>query len=145
MKVENDKLINLLNTGASSRISDFSTEERKAIYDEMNRYGMNQKCAYYRFFCRFPGTGFEEWELRGIRQVIADFISQQGMRPLNEGELCRFYEEMPYGKRQVFWEYIGVLGISKSTCIYRMKEWNFKPWEFVGVRNIFANLNNKVA
>jgi hypothetical protein len=136
---------NVLKPGVNSQVLDLSPDERKVLYDFMEQYDMSRSTAYNRFFRQGYGSGFEEWELHGVRNLIEDFCQKNELPvPLDE-ELPVFYLEKLEGFRAAFSDYVQPLGISKVTCLYRFKNWNFKPWEMRGIRSIISELCNQSA
>lgn len=134
---------NLLKPGVNSMVPEVSPEERKALYGALNAYGISQSTAYTRIFRGGYGSGFDEWELRGIRGVIADFEQSAGRPCPAEHDMPRFYLETLEGRRKEFCDYLQGLGMSYVTVIYRFKNWNFKEWELKGIRSIVEEICSK--
>lgn len=131
---------NLMECGVNSRIPDMSPNERKFFYDVLERYGLKRERAYTRIFRTGIGSGFEEWELRGIYGIISDFTARHSMQPCPLKEMHRFYSDMLEGRKAKFWEFVQPMGLGKNSCIYRMTNWNFQEWELVGMRSIINGL-----
>ena len=131
---------NVLNPGADSRDLQLNAEQRKALYEQLERYGMPRSTAYNRIFREGNASGFEDWEILGIRKVVQDFCTAHNLPLPEEKELPSFYQEKLDGHREKLWLYMGPLGLSKVTCLYRFKLWDFKEWELKGIRSIIDEL-----
>ena len=125
---------NVLIPGVNSQDLELTTDQRKALFEHMDEYGMSRSTAYNRIFRQGFGSGFEQWELHGVLNVVQDFCKEKGIPAPTDAELPTWYLEQLEGYRAAFCDYVQPLGISKVTCLYRFKNWNFKPWELIGVR-----------
>lgn len=135
---------NILIPGANSRIPELSVEERVVFYSKLEEYGLKKGRAYSRIFRNGVGSGFDEWELMGIRQAVRQFASEYGIA-CSEEDLPSFYTEKLDGMREAFWGFMNEKGMSRATCIYRFKNWNFQPWELMGVQQIIDELCKQTA
>lgn len=140
MILSKDNFENLLIAGVNSRIPALNDEERKFFYEALESFGLKKKRAYLRMFRTGFGSGFEEWELVGIRNIITDFCKQEGLPVPAEKDMCKFYLEDLEGRRSQFQEYVNPLGIGKNCAIYRFKNWNFQEWELMGIRNVIDEI-----
>lgn len=146
MELSKEKFENLLEPGVNSQVLDIQGEERKALYDHLAAYDMPNSTAYTRMFRQGYGSGFSAWELSGVREVIRGFCKEYGLKTPEEDDMPKFYLEWLEGMREKFCSYLLERGMSRTTCIYRFKNWNFKKWEAVGIRAIIEELcNRKVA
>ena len=130
----------VLNPGADSRDFNFDAEQRKALYEQLERYGMPRSTAYNRIFREGNASGFEDWEILGIRKVVQDFCTAHNLPLPKEKKLSSFYQKDLEGYRADLWAYMQPLGLSKVTCLYRFKLWDFKEWELKGIRSIIEEL-----
>ena len=78
---------NVLEPGVHSRIPELSDEERKVFYEALEGFGLKKNRAYLRMFRTGYGSGFEEWELLGIRGIIRRFCEQEGLTVPKEEDL----------------------------------------------------------
>lgn len=131
----------MLNAGANTFVYEFSPEEKSKIFDFFSKYGLKRDRLYSRMFRTGYGSGFEEWELRGIKCIIHEFLRQCGdKQELSDEEMMFFYERHLSGMKQKFWDFVRPLGIGKNACINRFRNWNFQDWEIIGVRNLVEEL-----
>lgn len=145
MNLELKTFENLLIPGVNSLVLEVQGKERKALYDHMASYDMPTSTSYTRMFRQGFGSGFEAWELSGVREVIRDFCKENGMEAPTEEDMPMFYLERLEGQREKFCAFLLERGMSRSTCIYRFKNWNFKKWELKGIRAIIEELCNQPA
>lgn len=131
---------NVLEAGVNSRIPELTDEERKSFYEALEGFGLKKNRAYLRMFRTGFGSGFEEWELIGIRGIIADFCKVEGLPVPAEEDMCKFYLEDLEGRRSLFQEFVNPLGIGRNCAIYRFKNWNFQEWELMGMRNVINEI-----
>lgn len=136
MELKQEKFENVLVAGRNYSIPDLSVDERNFVFAFFERYGLKRSRVYNRIFRAGHGSGFDEWELCGIRSLIAEFERQQGIRQSSECELSTFYFNRLDGLREKFWNFMACRGMSKATCIFRFKNWNFQEWELCGVRSL---------
>lgn len=134
MRIKRDLFKNVLRVGPQSCIPQLNDDERKHLYEALESFGMKRKRAYLRIFRIGFGSGFEEWELVGIRNIVSDFCKKEGIPVPTEAELPKFYLETLEGRRSLFQEFVNPLGIGKNAAIYRFKNWNFQEWELAGMR-----------
>lgn len=145
MKFELKTFENLLEPGVNSRVLDVQGEKRKKLYDYMLRYDMPRSTSYYRIFRSGYGSGFSEWELMGVFGIIRCFCEEKGLKVPSERGMKKFYLVNLDGMREQFCAYMLQRGMSRTTVIYRFKNWNFKPWEMRGIRSIISELCNQSA
>lgn len=137
---------NLLESGVNSLVPELTVEERKIFFEALEYFGLKKNRARLRIFRTGFGSGFEEWELIGIRNIIRSFCEQEGMPVPTEKDLPMFYLEALEGRRSAFQEFVNPLGIGKNCAIYRFKNWNFQEWELMGMREVIERIcNEKVA
>lgn len=140
MNFKKETFENLLKCGVNSCIPELSLEERKVFYGVLEGYGLKSMRAYTRIFRTGAGSGFDEWELRGVYGIVDDFTARYSMQPCPREEMYRFYTDMLDGRKSEFWDFVRPMGMGKNSCIYRMTNWNFQEWELVGIRNIIEEL-----
>ena len=145
MRLELKTFENLLTPGANSQVLDVQGEARKALYDHLSGYEMANSTAYTRMFRQGFGSGFEAWELMGAYEVVRHFCEEQGLDTPKVEDMPLFYLERLDGIREKFIAYLFTLGMSRVTCIYRFKNWNFKKWELAGMRAVIEELCSKDA
>lgn len=145
MKFDEKIFENLLEPGVNSRVLDVQEDERKELYNFMEGFDMPRSTSYNRMFRQGYGSGFEEWELMGVNNVIRSFCEEYGLKVPSEKNMKKFYLEKLDGLRDQFCTYLTQRGMSRSTCIYRFRNWNFKKWEQVGIRSIIGQLCGKDA
>lgn len=140
MEFKKEIFENLLECGVNSRIPELSPGERRMFYDVMEGYGLKKMRAYTRIFRTGVGSGFDEWELRGVCGIIDDFTGRFSMPPCPREDMCRFYTDVLDGRKAEFWEFVRPMGMGKNSCIRRMTNWDFQEWELVGIRSIIEGL-----
>lgn len=136
--MEKKRFENLLLPGKNTLISELSEEERKKVYEVFGSHGMTTSRIYLRIFRTGYGSGFSEWEIRGINRIVRDYAEEYGMDISSMSDFSCFYEKIE-GK-QKFWDYMNRLGMGKNSAIYRFKNWNFQDWELVGVESIIDEI-----
>lgn len=120
----------LLEGGIIADVAELSSDEKRLIYDTMREYGMSDGTTWNRFY----RDGFKPWELRGVRNIMAEFVKEQRLDPALLLEPKLFIGQLPV-KRQ-FHKKMESYGMCATTTDYRFKGWNFKPWEEAGIRRI---------
>lgn len=131
-------LKNLLNPGVNSSNLGGTPEVRARVREFMSQYGMSESMVYTRMLRVGYGSGFDKWELQGIRSIIKEYAELVGMDELTEAEYPTFYENIP--RKEDFWTYMGSRGMGKNACIYRFREFNFKEWELIGAAALINKL-----
>lgn len=125
--------------GVNSPVPELLPEEKSAIYAAFEAQGLTKGTVYNRVFRSGEGSGFDEWELRGILNVVRDFEVANGLPVTGEADLPGFYDRLQ-DKSKTFWPYMQALGLGTNSIIYRFKNWNFKPWELKGIRAIIDDM-----
>lgn len=99
-----------------------------------------------KFYSRVNYIGFDEWEIRGMRQCIEDYVGVANEeQPLNEpiylsGEIdpSEFWQMLSErGAITQFSTYMRELGLSTTTLRRRMQAADFDRWEWDGVASIY--------
>lgn len=121
---------NLLNGSGCATSSDFLPEDKRTIFNVMSSKGMSDGTAYNRFF----RDGFSQWELRGIRQVITDYVKANSLDESLLDNLPGFYKSL--ADKTAFKQYMNGLGLGFNTTIYRFNGFNFRKWEMDGMEQV---------
>lgn len=140
MKFELETFKNLLEPGVNSRVLEVQGDDRKELYNFMEGFEMPRSTSYNRMVRNGYGSGFEEWELMGVNNVIRCFCEEYGLRVPAEKSMKKFYLEKLDGLKEQFYAYLYQKGMSRSTVLYRFRNWNFKKWEQVGIRSVIGKL-----
>lgn len=131
-------LRNLLNPRVNSSNLGGTPEVRTRVRELMTQHGMSDGTVYTRMLRTGYGSGFDKWELQGIRSIIAEYAALAGMGEVQEVDYPTFYDRLP--KKEDFWAFMGERGMGKNACIYRFREFNFKEWELMGAAALINKL-----
>lgn len=131
-------LKNLLNPGVNSSNLGGTPEVRARVREFMAQYGMTESRVYTRMLRTGYGSGFDKWELQGIRSIIKEYAALVGMDEVTEADYPTFYDRIP--RKEDFWAYMNERGMGKNTVIYRFHEFNFQEWELVGMTELINKL-----
>lgn len=140
MKIQRGQLETLLNPGNLTRRPTLGKKERTYVRDCFRRYGLSKDRFYYRYGRLGPGSGFEEWELEGIRGLIDAFCKEHGLAPVADEEKRRFYVAYCEGHREALWLFMQERGMGKNATIKRFRKWDFAEWELMGVRAVVEQI-----
>lgn len=128
----------LLEPGVNSSNLGGTPEVRARVRELMSQYGMSESMVYTRMLRTGYGSGFDKWELQGIRSIIAEYAALSGMGEVTEADYPTFYDRIP--RKEDFWTFMGERGMGKNACIYRFHEFNFKEWELMGAEVLINQL-----
>lgn len=131
--MQREKFNNIINGNSIVTSSDFSPNEKRALFALMSAKGLAPSTAYFRFF----KEGFSVWEVDGINAVIKEFIVQEGMDLPYTFDPVLFYEALPV--KRTFKDFMQAKGMGRKTVVVRFTNGNFKSWELEGIRNIIEN------
>lgn len=131
--MRSEKFNNILNGNGIATSSDFSADEKRFMFSVMEKYGMSVVTANYRFF----RDGFSEWEMKGIRALIEEFVEDEGINIDFEDRIPSFYHSLP--RKETFKDFMEKQGMCRKTAVVRFSQDNFKPWELIGVKQIIES------
>lgn len=121
---------NLLNGSGCATSTDFLPEDKKRIFNVMSSKGMSDGTAYNRFF----RDGFSPWELKGILQVMTDYVVSNALDSSLINDLPSFYKKL--SDKTSFKLYMNSLGMGMNTTICRFNGFNFRQWELDGMKRV---------
>lgn len=121
---------NLLNGSGCATSSDFTPEDKRRIFNVMSSKGMSDGTAYNRFF----RDGFSMWELKGIRQVITNYVKNNTLDESLLQDFQTFYKNLT--DKTAFKQHMNSLGMGLNTTIYRFNGFNFRQWELDGMERV---------
>ena len=75
--------------------------------------------------------GFDYWELKGVKGMIAEFD------PIYEGEVEKFYDSCTQ-KQQFIQFMLDKGGMGRTSAYQRFRLFNFKKWEIEGLENLLG-------
>ena len=99
-----------------------------------------------KFYSRMKYIGFDEWEMRGMRQCIEDYVSVYNEQVTMEGAIylpkaldhSEFWQTLcERGAITQFSTYMKELGLSVTTLRRRMQNGDFMDWEWDGVAAMY--------
>lgn len=91
---------------------------------------MSDGTAYNRFF----RDGFSPWELKGILQVMTDYVVSNTLDSSLINDLPSFYKKL--SDKTSFKLYMNSLGMGLNTTICRFNGFNFRQWELDGMERV---------
>lgn len=139
MKIERNQLKNLLNSGNLTRVPQLNREQKAFVREQFMQNGMSSYRYYNRCGSTGDGSGFDEWEIRGINGCIDDFCREHKLPLFPDEEKRDFYPSIK-GYKNDFAAYMHDMGMCKVTLLNRFEHWNFFPWELRGVRAIVEQI-----
>lgn len=99
-----------------------------------------------KFYSRMKYIGFDEWEMRGMRQCIEDYVSVYNEQVTMEDAIylpkaldhSEFWQTLcERGAITQFSTYMKELGLSVTTLRRRMQNGDFMDWEWDGVAAMY--------
>ena len=135
--MKKERFENILSSSLKSNEIYFSLSEKKEIYDVFSSHGMTYSRVYNRFFRVGYGSGFDQWEILGIKNLVHNYEKENGLSLSAENDFPTFYDRLD--SKQNFWDYMSKYGMGKNSTIYRFKNWNFQEWELLGIKHIILN------
>ncbi len=146
--------------GGAFSVDDLTPDEKKLVYEAMQKYGMPQSTAYVRFFDK----GFDPWEISGITKTQKEFLlttfaeidghgqKEEGSRGYGyvltlakDYDDSKFYEictQLNVGQRLC--EFMAGRGMkSPVTVRKRFREADWQPWELKGIEGIIEEICNQ--
>lgn len=144
--MEEIKVINWIDNPTTPIAKNGATVEEIAILKErFVSAGMTAS----KFYSRVNYIGFDDWEMRGMRQCIDDFVAvincdASVTEPIYlSGELdpSKFWQMLSErGAITQFSAYMRELGLSTTTLRRRMQASDFDVWEWDGVASIYRKV-----
>ena len=143
--------------GDAFSVEDLTPDEKKVVYEAMQKYGMPQSTAYVRFFDK----GFDPWEISGVNKtqkefLLTTFADIDGTGNDEEGSrgygyvltLAKNYDDKKFydictqlNVGQKLCEFMAVRGMkSPVTVRKRFREADWQPWETVGIEAIIDEI-----
>jgi len=95
----------------------------------------NKGMSYSTYFYRFTRDGFKPWEYEGIITVIKQF------NPEYDEKLSLFWDSLT--QKKPFFEYMESKGMSRGTVNTRFRDFNFKEFELIGIKQIMEDFDNE--
>lgn len=99
-----------------------------------------------KFYSRVNYIGFDEWEMRGMRQCIEDYVAVYNEQATMEDTIylpkaldpSEFWQTLcERGAITQFSTYMKDLGLSVTTLRRRMQNGDFMDWEWDGVAGVY--------
>ena len=116
------------------KATDLTPEEKIKLYSLMSKYGASMSFSYDRFF----KEGFDAWEIEGINNVLRRFCEEHHIA------VVQTFDELPVGNgiRMALYEEMNRIGMCKAVTKRRFTANNWKPFERVGIQQIFTEFLN---
>lgn len=146
-------------------VADVTADEKKKMVFFLAKRGFTISTFYLRFFQK----GFEEWEIKGIKEckkqflelpdvaeALLSYIDKEDEDNL-EGNKGYYYTLAMSDDAGVFYDcirkvsnlctkfhtFMNDMGMSTGTTIKRFKEENWKPWEVQGIRSVMEEYSQQ--
>lgn len=142
---------------------DITVEEKKKLAAFTQHYGFTLST----FYLRFCQKGFEQWELDGINKCKKQFLDTKEVSEIllqsvpedgddgDRGYLYTlamsdqdgsFYNSLRLANAGLcvrFFDFMNERGMSPATVVKRFTSDQWKPWEFIGIKNLLQNFYDK--
>ena len=142
---------------------DITVEEKKKLAVFTQHYGFTLST----FYLRFCQKGFEQWELDGINKCKKQFLDTKEVSEIllqsvpedgddgdrgylytlamsdQEGSFYNSLRLANAGSCVRFFDFMNERGMSPATVVKRFTSDRWKPWEFIGIKNLLQNFYDK--